>query len=105
MSEHNSQFVVERAVSANEAAPGLAEKLNAAANNDPFLVQREEVIQYLVVRGLTAEKAGRFLDRVVFSKRDADLFDAPFIRTVAGGLFLCAGIARWWLWVRWHSAR
>ena len=52
MSEHNNQFVVERPVSASEAAPGLTEKLNAAAPRPARHILRRTLLATVALLGL-----------------------------------------------------
>ncbi len=52
MSEHNSQFIAERRVSANEAAPGLTEKLGAGARPPAKRLVRRTLLATAALLGL-----------------------------------------------------
>jgi membrane fusion protein, multidrug efflux system len=52
MSEHKSEFVIKRPVPADEAAPGLTEKLNAGAPHPATHVARRALLATVAVLGL-----------------------------------------------------
>jgi hypothetical protein len=70
-----------------------AERMEGTAVREPCLVLRADLLAYLTQRGLTADKASRFVEAVTHSRKDPDLFDAPLLEVEGGNLYLCPGVA------------
>jgi hypothetical protein len=72
----------------------MAQDLSEENRTDPILVPRETLGEALVRVGLTADKAGKFVDQVTFArpsgnaKASRDLYDCPLVATGDGSYVL-----------------
>lgn len=69
------------------------QKLNQGNADGPHLLDRGEIHAFLSARGLSSDKADCFIDSIIFSRQEPDLFDAPLIAVADGQLLLCTDVA------------
>lgn len=67
--------------------------LKQAKAGGTILLDREELRQFLSARGLSPEKSHSFIESIIFSRDEPDLFDAPLLEVADGRYLFCAAVA------------